>query len=144
MPSPFPGMNPYLEQDDAWQDFHDRFIPAISDALTPQVSPHFIVKIEAHLYIHEPAGDLRIRAGSADVGIARPGRSDAAAPDRGTSTLPATGRLVLPGVEFEKQTYLEVRDRHNRDLVTVIEVLSPSNKRPGGDREQYLAKRGRL
>ena len=27
MPSPFPGMNPYLEQPDVWHDFHQGFIP---------------------------------------------------------------------------------------------------------------------
>ena len=27
MPSPFPGMNPYLEQEDAWHDFHESFMP---------------------------------------------------------------------------------------------------------------------
>ena len=57
MPSPFPGMNPYLEQEDVWQDFHDRMLPAISDALTPQVRPGYIVKIEEHIFIHEPDGE---------------------------------------------------------------------------------------
>jgi uncharacterized protein DUF4058 len=38
MPSPFPGMNPYLEQEDVWSDFHNRFIPAAADAIGPQVS----------------------------------------------------------------------------------------------------------
>ena len=43
MPSPFPGMNPYLEQDDAWRDFQKRFIPALGEALSPQLSPKYIV-----------------------------------------------------------------------------------------------------
>jgi hypothetical protein len=33
MPSPFPGMNPYLEQYDAWHDFHERFIPLAAELL---------------------------------------------------------------------------------------------------------------
>jgi hypothetical protein len=39
---------------------------------------------------------------------------------------------------------VEVRDRRNRQLVTLIELLSPTNKRPGGDRDQYLAKRNEI
>ena len=42
------------------------------------------------------------------------------------------------------QSYLEIRDRLGRELVTVIELLSPSNKRAGADREAYLAKRREL
>ncbi len=44
----------------------------------------------------------------------------------------------------DKVRYLEVRDREGREVVTVIELLSPSNKRAGDDRESYLAKRSEL
>jgi len=47
-------------------------------------------------------------------------------------------------VDVERHAFLEIRDRGNRQLVTVLELLSPSNKRPGPDREQYLAKRQQL
>jgi hypothetical protein len=33
MPSPFPGMNPWLEQDALWHDFHQRFLTAMSEAI---------------------------------------------------------------------------------------------------------------
>ena len=143
MPSPFPGMNPYLEQEDAWQDFHDRFVPALSDALTPQVRPHFIVKIEEHLYIHEPSAEERIRVGNTDVGIMRPAGVFEAA-TKSVATIASPWRIVIPSIEMEKQTYLEIRDCKTRELVTVIELLSPTNKRAGPDREQYLAKRAKL
>jgi hypothetical protein len=100
MPSPFPGMNPYLEQDDAWHDFHERFLPLVADLLVAQVRPAYIVKIDEHVYVHE--------------------------------------------VPVERLAFVEVRDRRNRELVTVVELLSPSNKRPGSDREQYLAKREQI
>jgi hypothetical protein len=144
MPSPFPGMNPYLEQDDVWQDFHDAMIPAIRDVLSPQVSPHFIVKIEEHLYIHEPEAKQRFRVGSADVGLIRPPGNGLAHDDGGVATLAAPAHIVLPQVEMETQTFLEIRDRKDRELITVIELLSPTNKKPGPDREQYLAKRGNV
>lgn len=144
MPSPFPGMNPYLEQEDVWQDFHDRFIPALGDALSPQVSPQYIVKIEEHLYIHEPPGYQRIKVGHGDITVAK-NPNFHAAPNGGTALLaPAPSRVVVPQIDFEKQTYLEIRDRVRRTLVTVIELLSPTNKRPGSDRDQYLVKRGNL
>jgi hypothetical protein len=142
MPSPYPGMNPYLEQEDVWQDFHDSMIPSVRDALSDQVTPHFIVKIEEHLYIHEPEAKQRFRVGSAGVGLMQPlegrVRGDAVA------ILPAPAHIVLPQVEMETQTYLEIRDRKNRELITVVELLSPTNKKLGADREQYLAKRANV
>jgi hypothetical protein len=48
---------------------------------------------------------------------------------------------VLPEQDVEKVPFLELRDRQGRELVTAIELLSPSNKRSGEHREQYLAKR---
>src|SRR5437867_1528281 len=100
MPSPFPGMNPFLEQPDAWQDFHDRYVPALADALAAVVRPHFIVKVEQHLFIHEPpAEDWRL-VGHGDISLARPKKSDAAAGTTATLTSPLMARL--PVVDFEK------------------------------------------
>ena len=45
-------MNPFLEQDDAWQDFHEKIIPAIAERLVVQVRPAYIVKIDEHVYVH--------------------------------------------------------------------------------------------
>ena len=72
MPSPFPGMNPYLEPDRAWNDFHGSFMPAARDAIAVQVRPHFIAKINEHLFIHELPEDPRRFVGRADVGVTRP------------------------------------------------------------------------
>ena len=55
--------------------------------------------------------------------------------------LEAPAEVQLPALDVERVAFLEVRDRRGRELVTVIELLSPSNKRPGDDRSQYLAKR---
>ena len=53
MPSPFPGMNPYLEQDAFWQDFQLEFLPAIRGRLVAQVRPKYIVMLEEHRYVQE-------------------------------------------------------------------------------------------
>jgi hypothetical protein len=39
-------MNPYLEQDDVWDDFHCSFIAAARDALVEQLFDHFVVRIK--------------------------------------------------------------------------------------------------
>jgi hypothetical protein len=98
-------MNPYLEQDDAWPDFHERSLPLVADLLVAQVRPNYIVKIDEHL---------------------------------------APARVGLPPLDIERLAFVEVRDRRNRELVTVVELLSPANKRPGFDRDQYLAKREQI
>jgi hypothetical protein len=51
MPSPFPGMDPYLEQEVIWHDFHERFLPAAAAHLSIQVLPHYIVLIDEHVYL---------------------------------------------------------------------------------------------
>ncbi len=50
MPSPFSGMNPYLENSQFRSDFHHRFITPIADLLAPQLEPKYIVAIERRIY----------------------------------------------------------------------------------------------
>ena len=144
MPSPFPGMNPYLEQDDAWHDFHQAFLPELRRQIAGQLAPHYIVKIDEHVYIHEPPDDGRAFLGRPDVFVAtrRPtaeGRT-ATAPRAGG----APARISLPKSDVERLSYLEIRDRRDKRVVTVIELLSPTNKYSSADREQYLGKRGEI
>ncbi|HZW33030.1 MAG TPA: DUF4058 family protein [Isosphaeraceae bacterium] len=146
MPSPFPGMNPYLEQDDAWHDFHERFIPLVATLLGGQLLPRYIVKIDEHIYVHELTEESRRWIGRANVSLG-PGPPEAASgPGPGTATevLEAPAQVQLPAVDRERQSFVEIRDRKNRELITVVELLSPANKYAGPDREQYLAKRGEL
>ena len=69
MPSPFPGMNPYLEQNDAWEDFHTNFITRTQEMLSGQVGPNYFVKVEVRLYLHELSAEQRRYFGRADVGV---------------------------------------------------------------------------
>ncbi|MCL4203822.1 MAG: DUF4058 family protein [Pirellulaceae bacterium] len=142
MPSPFPGMNPYLEQEDAWRDFHEAFLPAAREALSPQVSPSYLVKLEQNLYIHERAADERHLLGYGDVTLSQTRRTDP--PSTTGAVLTSPRRILLPRVDVESESYIEIRDAKTRRLVTVIELLSPTNKRPGDDRQRYLTKRTEL
>jgi hypothetical protein len=135
-------MNPYLEQDDAWHDFHDRFLPLVADLLVAQVRPNYIVKIDEHVYVHELPPEPRRFLGRADLSVARSPNPGEALPDVGLLEAPAHVRL--PALDIEHLNFVEIRDRRSRDLVTVVELLSPSNKRSGADREQYLAKREQI
>jgi Protein of unknown function (DUF4058) len=142
VPSPFPGMNPYFEHADHWLDFHTEFLTALRRLLVPQVLPKYIVQLEEYIYIHDRPLEPRRRLGTADLSVVEPeGRQV----DHGAlGLMEAPAEIWLPEQDIEKVPYLEVRDRQGRDLVTVIELLSPSNKRAGDDREQYLAKRRML
>jgi hypothetical protein len=144
MPSPFPGMNPYLEQEDAWHDFHERFIPHAADVIGAQIVPNYIAKIDEHVYIHELTADQRMFVGRADVAVARTGASAAALQPRDAAGPAPVYAQIPPAVDVERSSFLELRDRQSRELITVIELLSPSNKRIGPDREQYIAKRRQL
>lgn len=140
MKSPFPGMNPYLEQDDAWHDFHEQFCMDCRKQIVPQVEPKYIAKLDQHVYIHEVPEQRRRLAGRGDVTVARTGEHGAVAVLDRPVARPVMGTL-LPEVDVLRESRIEIRDRLTRDVVTVIEILSPSNKEAGGDRSQYLRKR---
>jgi hypothetical protein len=139
MPSPFPGVNPYLEQTAQSQDFHTEFLTTIRRALTPQVGPNYIVQLEEHVYIHDMVEETRTRLGRGDVTFARSRFNIQGGV--ATGVLDAPEEVELPEQDEERIRFLEIRDRRGRELITVIELLSPSNKRSGEDRELYLAKR---
>ena len=69
-------------------------------------------------------------------------RGEGARTHEGTSgLLEAPAHVFLPAQDVESLSYLKILDREGRELVTVIELLSPTNKRPGNHRAQYLSKR---
>jgi hypothetical protein len=135
-------MNPYFEQAAHWLDFHHEFLSALRRLLVPQVGPKSIVQLEEHVYIHDLPPQPRRRVGRAEVSLTRTGGG--AMGVAGVGLLEAPAEVWLPEQEVEGVPYLEVRDRLGRELVTVIALLSPSNKRAGDDRLAYLARRREL
>lgn len=67
MPSPFLGMDPYLENPDLWSEVHSRLIVTISDALDDQLSDRYRVAIEKRVYQTTPDDSLAI--GIPDVAV---------------------------------------------------------------------------
>jgi hypothetical protein len=143
MPSPFPGMNPYLEQDDAWHNFHIQFCSVCQDLLVPQVRPEYFVRLQEHVYIHELPAEERGLVGRADVSLAVASPASKTSGSTAVAAAPAYSRIPA-AIDIEREPYIEIRDRRSRELITVLELLSPSNKKLGSDREQYLGKRRRI
>jgi hypothetical protein len=141
MSSPFPGMNPFLEQDDVWEDFHHNFLTWSEAALNAELGPNYLARIETRLYIRELSDEERHFFGRGDVTVSlfREG-----ARGRAAAGLSAPVELVLPEMDTARESWLEIRDRRNRRVITVIELLSPTNKRSGPNRDAYLGKRNGL
>ncbi|MDX1944744.1 MAG: DUF4058 family protein [Pirellulaceae bacterium] len=142
MPSPFPGMDPFIEGQ-IWEDFHHELIGEIRHQLQPLVRPKYVTLVEKRVYIDRAEDDAPAQI-VADVGLAA-GQSGASI--RATE-LAASGEPLLldyPLATERREAFLTIRDARNRNIVTIIEVLSPANKRPGGDgRAEYLKKRAAI
>jgi hypothetical protein len=140
MPSPFPGMDPYIERF-RWSDFHHSLISSIRDSLVPSLRPRYFVVAEDRVYVErDPDGrEVYIRP---DL-LVTP--SEAGPHERGGVAVlptPDTVDVVLPIPERVIEHYLTIRDTETRDVVTIIEMLSPANKWLGSKgRMEYLGKR---
>jgi hypothetical protein len=132
-------MNPFLEQNDSWEDFHTEFIAHARDTLSAEVGPNYIVKVEVRLILHELSADERRFFGRADVGMAGPPPADVGTPS--ASVVVAAYQTPLPAIDPVRISSIEIIDRRNRRVVTVMELLSPANKTSGPDRDEYLRKR---
>ena len=141
MPSPFPGMNPYLEQPAVWTDFHTRFIAAAADVLADALAPGYYAKIGEHLYFHE--ADDRERIGDADLSV-HPAEFEGTGGAATTVLTEPVTVEVSDDVDITRVAFLEIFDRVGHEVVTALELLSPSNKYAGPDRDQYLGKRRQL
>ncbi len=144
MANPFPGMNPYLESPELWPQVHHLLISSIFESLVPHLLPKYIVDIEKRVY--EIGGENSLLVGIPDVTVQRsPSPTNPTSSNVAVAAPPVTAlkvRLPVP-VEF-REAYLEVRDTETREVVTVIEVISPANKRPGKGREMYERKREKV
>ncbi|MGG6240201.1 DUF4058 family protein [Nodosilinea sp. AN01ver1] len=138
MPSPFPGMDPYLEQPGLWPEFHNRLLVAIADHLGPQLRPKYRVAIEKRVY-QDAAEDLQI--GRPDAAVFRTASEANLAPQRRGQVLVEPVMVELPMPEEVTERFLEIREVGTEAVVTTLELLSPSNKRAGKGRQLYEVKR---
>jgi hypothetical protein len=140
MPSPFPGMDPFIEGQ-KWRDFHSALLLALRKVLVVQLRPRYVVDVEEYVYVAEDVEsgtkllgpDIRISASSEKWA------STAAHVEGGLLLEPIVRQTPVP--EKYEQVYLEIRTREGAEVLTVIELLSPWNKAAGVGRTEYLNKR---
>jgi Protein of unknown function (DUF4058) len=140
MPSPFPGMDPYLEGS-LWTTFHFAFGAEIVRQLAPRLRPRYLV-LPVERFVLETVDDIAITANIyPDVAVAKSARETPAVYAPSATVSPLHLATVIP--EAVPHVSIEIRDTANRQLVTAIEILSPTNKRADG-RMEYLSKRRRI
>ena len=143
MPSPFPGMDPYIEQPPFWSSFHSRLMVAIADVIEPQLSSQYYVEVETRTYQSDDSSDSLL-IGIPDAIVFA--KSDTTSEqmltdDRSVATQPRPDRVMLPMPVAVNERYLEVREIVTDEVITVIELLSPKNKRAKDGRIAYEKKR---
>jgi hypothetical protein len=150
MKSAFAGMDPYIEVRHIWGDFHDNFIVDIQRAVQRQLPQRYVARISDRTFVenYDPELDLMLKTRiGPDVEVLR--REGRIPP----STKGASGRAAVadpPLMEMHGQVEYEEREIFldiykldpEKQLVTSVELLSPSNKRRGSvGWDQYERKR---
>lgn len=139
MPSPFPGMDPWLEEPDAWLGFHDLMVVKTVEVLQPILRPmgYYVDSGErawlgrAGRFVRPDVVALRTRS------PARPsGGMIVAQPD-------APVRIARATVEI-REPYVEIFRTSSHQLVTSIEFVSPTNKSTTKGRRLYVKKQREL
>lgn len=141
MPSPFPGMDPYLEARELWPGVHNELIVQMRHLLVAQVRPKYFVDIEKRVYVIDE-DDPAQRAVVADVAVTSTGRPGRTSPAGGRRWLEPA--VVLMAQETEvREARLVIRAARQRTVVTIVELLSHANRVSAGSRgrQEYLAKR---
>lgn len=145
MPSPFPGMDPYLEGE-MWQEFHERLANQISAQLIPLLKPKYVAFLAKRYVRNRPSPTIMsieavTRPLYPDAPIVHPGGGLALAPPpaqmSGAAAIMQPFEVVSPVDEETPVLGLEIRDTANRRLVTAIDILSPVNKLGEGAREYH-------
>jgi hypothetical protein len=138
-------MNPYLENPEFWTEVHHLLIGILAETLNPQLLPAYRAAIEQRIY--QLDGEDALFVGIPDASVERtqttarsaPSNLAVAPPPNVAPSTPTSVTIPLP-MEI-RESYLEVRSVATREVITVIELLSPSNKRSGRGRDTYHDKR---
>lgn len=134
----FPGMNPYLENPYLWSEVHSWLIVQLARSLNPSLVPKYRAAVEKRVY------DDALLVGIPDASVFQqnPETELSSAVTTGVLTKPI--RVTIPLTEEITERYLEIREVKTGRVVTVVEVLSPKNKRIGEGRDKYLTKRQKV
>jgi hypothetical protein len=138
MPSPFPGMDPYIEACGLWGDFHDDLISEIKRALAHAAPDRYLVRTGERCYV------VLVESNGKTSYPFIPDVSVSAPPGRKKSTKTSAAAVAEPATAIEpvemrafiedehREAFVEIYEATpEQRLVTTVEVLSPPNKRPG-------------
>lgn len=148
MPSPFPGMDPYIESQRNWSDFHNSLGNEIRTYLNNQILPAYYATTVTYVaYDVIEIARSQPRSIYPDVGVwrttGRPSATSGTAIVEAVIDQPQAQSMVKLEVSV-RLVNVEVREAGTDTLVTAIEILSPVNKRAGLERQKYLRKRREL
>jgi hypothetical protein len=141
MPSPFPGMDPYIETPELWLEFHNDLAAEIRAALNRTLDPRYRARLTSYL-IYESVEVARPRSIQPDVAVWRTQASQGGTATAVATIASAPVESAIP-MEVPLRFYtVEVVTTAEQLLVTVIEILSPANKRAGHETHaEYTRKR---
>ena len=146
MPSPFPGMDPYLEAPGRWPGFHNFYIAEMMAMLNVQLRPRYYADIEDRVYLSDEDDSGRSVI-IPDVRI-MPTKKKSTKGGGVTTAIPVAVEPIVVTTLFEEEiseSYIRVIERDSRQVVTVIELLSPTNKVRGSrGQTNYLEKRAEV
>lgn len=134
----FPGMNPYLENPSLWSEVHSWLIVQLARTLNPSLIPQYRAAVEKRVY------DDALLVGIPDASVFQQNAETRPSPAVTTEVLSKPIRVTIPLTEEITERYLEIREVKTERVITVIEVLSPKNKRVGVGRDKYLTKRQKV
>ncbi len=149
MPSPFPGMDPYIEACGLWEVFHNNIIAQISIHLADIAPERYVVRTGERSYlVLAESEEKKDHSFLPDVSITT-SRGRKRSGEKGTTAVAEPTVEKKPHVlrafleEEHRETFVEIYETEpEMRLVTSLEVLSPSNKQPNSEGwELYQRKR---
>jgi hypothetical protein len=128
-------MDPYLEHPALWPSLHARLIVEFARQLNPLILPRYVASVEDRVFIEDTD-----QARTPDVWVQRTRRKRSRL--AATTTLEMATPVVVEVESLEvREHYVEILDTYRaQKVVTVIELVSPSNKIRGPGRRAYMEK----
>jgi hypothetical protein len=141
MKSPFPGVDPYIEAQGKWPDFHLRFLNYLCESIAELLPESYDASLHERTSVIDLAS-RRVDVVEPDIGVSRSIHHPPVSKQTATVLEDPSDsvELLLPEEFNVRETFIEIHHRSNRQLVTVVELLSPSNKSSPGF-GQYESKR---
>ena len=150
MPSPFPGMDPFLEAH--WGDVHARLATSMSNELRKQLPGGLKARLETSVMLEtvdfEPLIEETLSEANyvyPDVGIYHRDGAESAFATEPAGIAVAEPELVEPRLTARKRHSVQILDADKKmRLVTAIEIISPGNKIGSRNRQEYQDRAERI